>query len=94
MESLLDRIVENLTKINWEGPSAFVVALLAIFAFLRKFTLVLLIILTVVIGWGAEDLIVLNLNTNDRIISAPLLVYIIGGVTVFFLTLYSFFKSD
>jgi len=94
MEGLLDKIIGHLTTINWEGPAAFVVAILAIFAFFRKFFLVLLIILTIVIGWGAEDLIILNLETNDKIINAPLIVYAVGGVTVFFLILHSFFKSD
>ena len=94
MENLLDKIIGNLTAINWEGPAAFVVAILSIFAFLRKFFLVLLIILTIVIGWGAEDLILLNMETNDKIINAPLLVYVVGGIAVFFLALHSFFKSD
>jgi len=94
MEGLIDKIIGHLTAINWEGPAAFIVAILAIFAFFRKFSLVLLIILTIVIGWGAEDIIILNLETNDKIISAPLLVYVIGGIIIFFLILHSFFKSD
>ncbi len=93
MDAFVDIIIENLTNINWEGPAAFVVAALAIFAFFRKFTLVLLIILTVVIGWGAQDMIILNLNSDHELISVPFLVFSIGGVTVFFLALFSFFKS-
>ncbi len=94
MESFIDIIIENLKNVNWEGPAAFVVALLAVFAFFRKFSIVLLILLTIAIAWGAEDLILFNLDTNNEFISAPLLVYIVGGIAVFFLTLYSFFKSD
>jgi len=94
MEVLLDRIIEHMTTINWEGPAAFIVAILAIFAFFRKFFIVLIVIFTIVIGWGAEDLILLNLESNNKIISAPLMVYAVGGVTVFFLVLHSFFKSD
>ena len=94
MEGFIDTIIEHLTNINWKGPAAFIVAILAVFAFLRKFFLMLMIILTIVIGWGAEDIILFNLETNNRMISASFLVYIIGGVSVFLLALYSFFKSD
>lgn len=94
MEGLLDILIERLTTINWAGPGAFVAAILVVFTFLKKFSLVLLITLTIVIGWGAEDLMISNLETSNDIISAPLLVYAIGGVTVFFLILHSFFKSN
>ena len=94
MDAFVDIIMKNLTNINWAGPAIFVVAVLVIFAFFRKFTLVLLIILTIVIGWGAQDMIILNMNTDNELINVPFLVYSIGGVTVFFLALYSFFKSD
>ena len=94
MEGFVDTIIEHLTNINWEGPAAFVVAVLAVFAFLRKFSLILIIILTIVIGWGVEDIILFNLETDDALITAPLLIYTVGGVSVFFFALYSFFKSD
>ena len=94
MESFIDTVIQNLTHINWEGPAAFFIAALAIFALFRKFSLVLIIILTIAIGWGAEDIIIFNLQTDDKLIGAPFLVYIIGGITTFFLAVYSFFKSD
>ena len=94
MEGFFGTIIENLTNINWEGPAAFVIAVLAVFAFLRKFSLILIVILTIVIGWGAEDIILFNLETDDALITAPLLIYTVGGVTVFLFALYSFFKSD
>ena len=94
MEGFVDTVIEHLTNINWEGPAAFVVAVLAVFAFLRKFSLILIIILTIVIGWGVEDIILFNLETDDALITAPLLIYTVGGVSVFFFALYSFFKSD
>ena len=94
MEGFFGTIIENLTNINWEGPAAFVIAVLAVFAFLRKFSLILIVILTIVIGWGAEDIILFNLETDDALITAPFLIYSVGGVTVFLFALYSFFKSD
>ena len=93
MSGFIDLILENLRTINWEGPAAFVVAVMAVFVFFRKWSLILLVILTVVISWGAEDLIILNLESKNEVISAPLLVYIVGGLTVFLLALFSFYKS-
>ena len=94
MESLVDIIMERLSNINWEGPAAFVIAIMALFAFFRKFSLVLLVILIVAIGWGAEDLILLNMKTKSELISLPLLIYAVGGVAIFVLAMFSFFKSD
>jgi hypothetical protein len=94
MDSFIDNILANLTSVNLEGPAAFVVALLALFAFLRKYSLVLLVILTFVLAWGAEDIILLSINTDDEVISMPLLIYIVGGAVVFLVAIFSFFKSD
>ena len=94
MQGLIDTILENMTSINWEGPAAFVVAIIVIFVFMRKWSMLLLIILTIAISWGAEDLMIQSLESKDEIISVPLLTYIIGGIAVFILTLISFFKSN
>ena len=94
MDSFFDVVIENLKHVNWEGPAAFVVAIMAVFAFMRKWSLLLLVILTIAIGWGAENLIILNLDTDNEMISLPLLVYAIGGVCIFLLALYSFFKPE
>ena len=93
MDAFLDIIMEHLRTINWQGPAVFVVVVMAVFAFLRKFSIVLLIIFIVVLSWGAEDLIILNLDTQDQLISAPLLIYIVGGLSVLILALYSFYRS-
>ena len=94
MDRYLDIVLTNLRNLTWEGPTAFVVAIIAIFALFRKWSLALLIILIVVIGWGAQDMIVMNLDTRDTVISVPLLIYGVGGVMVFILALFSFFKSN
>ena len=94
MDSFIDNILANLTSLSLEGPAAFVVALLALFAFLRKYSLVLLVILTFVLAWGAEDIILLSIDTDDEVISMPLLIYVVGGTVVFLVAIFSFFKSD
>ena len=94
MDSLIDNILANLSAVTLEGPAAFVVALLALFAFLRKYSLVLLIILTIVLAWGAQDIILISMTTDEDIITLPLLIYAVGGVCIFVVAIFSFFKSD
>jgi hypothetical protein len=93
MDTIIAKITQHLYAVNWEGPAVFVLAILAVFALMRKWGLILLILLIVVIGWGAEDLIVFNLNTKANVISVPLMVYIVGGVIVFVLAFISFFRA-
>jgi hypothetical protein len=93
MEEFFNKIVENASNINWQGPAAFVAVFIAVLAFLRKWSMVLMILLTVAIAWGAQDLILFNLESGNEIISVPLLVYAGGGILVFILAFYSFFKS-
>ena len=94
MEGFIDLILDNLSSINWQGPAAFVVAVIVVYAIFRKWSLILLILFTVVLSWGVEDLIILNMESKDQVISAPLLIYIVGGIAVLFLTLFSFYKSN
>ena len=93
MDQFISKVLSNLQHIDWESPAAFIVALIAVFALMKRWSLVLLIILTVVVGWGAEDMIVLNLNTQDRITSVPFLIYIVGSAVVFLFVMISFFKT-
>lgn len=93
MEQILTNISSNFIQINWQGPAAFVVAILAILALLRKWSIILLFLLVVVIGWGAQDMIIMNLDTQDNLVSVPLLAYTIGGAVVLIVAFFSFFKS-
>jgi hypothetical protein len=93
MEQIFTNISSNFIHINWQGPAAFVVAILAILALLRKWSVILLFLLVVVIGWGAQDMIIMNLDTQDKLVSIPLLAYTIGGALVLIVAFFSFFKS-
>ncbi len=94
MDIYFEILKENLMNINWDGPAIFVVLILAVLLVLRKWSMLLLIVLTIVLGWGAQDLIITNYESNQNIISVPLVIYSVGGGTVLLLALYSFFKSS
>ncbi len=75
MDQLISFITSNIHQVDWEGPAAFVVAILAVFTFFRRFSLVLLILLIIVLGWGAENLIVTDLSNQERGFPLPLIIY-------------------
>jgi hypothetical protein len=94
MNDIVSMIVENLKATDWSGPAIFVVIILAILLVLRKWSMFLLILLTVVLGWGAQDLIITNLESSREVISLPFVIYCVGGGTIIILALVSFFKSS
>ena len=66
--------------------------MLAVLAIFRQYRILLLTLLTIVLGWGAGDLIIQNIETDMQVISVSLLIYCIGGGIVLILCLISFFK--
>jgi len=94
MNTIIDILLTNLKDINWDGPAIFVVIILAVMAVFRKWSMLLLIILTIVLGWGAQDLIITNLDSEQTLTSVPFIIYCIGGGTIILLALISFFKSS
>ena len=94
MNSIIDILLTHLKDIQWDGPAIFVVIILAVTAVFRKWSMLLLIILTVVLSWGAQDLIITNLESEQTLISVPFIIYCIGGGTIILLALISFFKSS
>lgn len=94
MGNYINIIMENIKAINWEGPASFAIIFLAVLAIFRKWSILLITLFTIVGGWGAQDLIITNLTSNNQVISIPLLVYSIGGGIIVILLLITFFKSS
>ena len=93
MDYFIDNILLNLKEINWEGPAMFTMVVLAIFAVFRQWHILLLTLFTIVLGWGVEDIVLTNLETNMQVISLSLLIYCIGGGIAIVLSVISFLKT-
>lgn len=93
MDYMLDKIIQNLKGINFEGPAMFVIVLLTLMAVLRKWSILLITLLVIVLGWGAQNLVIMNIKTQSPLINLPILIYGVGGLIIIILILYSFFKS-
>ncbi|MCD6309015.1 MAG: hypothetical protein J7M24_08485 [Candidatus Latescibacteria bacterium] len=92
MGYFIDNILWHISETNWDGPAMFVVIVFAILALFRQWHVLLIILLTFALAWGAEDLIIFNIENESRVISVPLLVYSAGGGVVVLLSLLSFFR--
>ena len=100
MATFINSIIINLTSTEFEGLAIFTILFLVFLAIYRKWLVLLLTLLTIVLGWGAQDLIITNITsyTNNpnqvaMIIDVPLIIYCSGGVIVIILLLISFLKS-
>ncbi|MCE5248974.1 hypothetical protein LLG96_02010 [bacterium] len=93
MESLIDTVVTAVKTYNWNNPFTFVIVILLALLILRKWAIFLIVLLTAVLGWGAQDLMITNIETSRGIISLPLIIYGVGGIIFVVLTLMSFYKS-
>ena len=94
MDGVIDMVLYNLKATDWGGLAIFVVIILAILLLMRKWAMFLLILLTVALGWGAQDLIITNLESSHEVISLPFVIYCVGGGTILIIALVSFFKSS
>lgn len=93
MDYLISNIIRNIKDISFEGPAMFVIIVLALLAVFRKWSILLITLLVIVLGWGAQDLMIMNIITNSTLVSLPLLIYCAGGVAILLLILYSLYKS-
>ncbi len=93
MQAIFDTITAHASAINWNGPAAFVAVVLAVLLILQRWSMFLIVVLTVVLGWGAQDFIIMNLNNSEQVITLPFLIYAGGGGFLIILLLYRFLKS-
>ena len=85
--------MENIQSYNWNNPFTFVIVVLVGLLILKKISMFLLVMLTVILGYGAQDLMITNINSESELISLPLIVYGVGGVSFIVLSLVSFYRS-
>ena len=94
MDALTQPALEFIKNYNWNSPFTFIIVVLLGLLILKKFSMFLIVLVTVIIGWGAQDLIITSSTTNREIVSIPLIVYGIGGVAFIVLSLISFYRSS
>jgi hypothetical protein len=93
MQAMYDTILAQVSAIDWSGPAAFVAVVLGVLLIFQRWSMFLLVVVIVVLGWGAQDFIVMNLTNGERVVTLPFLIYAAGGGFLIILLLYKFFKS-
>ena len=94
MEEFIARITERISTFDWQGPGMFAIVLLAVLALIKRFDVVLIVLFTVALAWGAGDLVVTNLTTGAKLTSLPFLIYCIGGGIAAILFIIAMLKSS
>ena len=89
----METVINIIRDYNWENPFTFVIVILVALVVMRKWSVFLLVLLTAALSWGAQDLIIINLETKRQIVDLPIIIYGVGGVLFIVLTLLSFYKS-
>jgi hypothetical protein len=82
MESLLFTVMGFVKSCDWQSPLAFMFIILGVLALLGRWGIICVIVLTLVLGRVANDLIVMNLQTSETVIGVPLVIYCMGGVFI------------
>lgn len=94
MDALIQSALEYIKNYNWASPFTFIIVVLVGLLILKKFSMFLIVLATVVIGWGAQDLMITSATSNKEIVSLPLIIYSVGGVAFIVLSLISFYRSS
>ncbi len=87
--------VEALQEIDWGDPKVSVVlSLLGILGILRKWKLVIMLVLLIALGTGLRYFLVTEGMLSDRVGQICVAFYILGGIFIFIVALIQFFFSE
>ena len=89
----MEAISNIIRNYNWESPFTFIIVILVSVAFMRKWSIFFLVLITSIIGWITRDFVIINMETERQLISMPIIVYGGGGLLFVILALLSFYKS-
>lgn len=72
---------------------SFVGFLLVMLAIFGKWRILLMTLAVVVLGYGAGDLVIMNIESSRQVVTVPLLVYSVGGVLLIVLYFITFVEE-
>ena len=76
-----------------DSTASFIGILLISLAIIGKWRILLMTLAVVVLGYGASDLVIMNIESSSQVVTVPLLVYCIGGATLIVLYLITFIEE-
>lgn len=92
MDGLIFLILDNLQSIDWNGSFTMILLLMGFLALMRKWGLIMTMLVIIVMGIGGSNLIIMNAQTSQQLISVSHLVYAIGGTVLGIVTLLACIK--
>jgi hypothetical protein len=92
METLVNSINAYIRTFSFDNPSSYLVIGLIFLAILSKWKILVLVLLTCIFANVAGDLMVMNLQNANIIITVPMVIYCVGGFLIAFTLLIGFVK--
>jgi len=82
MDGMKEAFATFIENFNWNGPETFALFGVLTFGLLRKWLLVALVLIVVVVGTNIENYVQFEYFFNDVTVTAPLIVYVVGSVII------------
>ncbi len=93
MEHIIQIIGDYVRNFNWNSLEAFWVAALGMSFLFQRWMLFFIIVLIMVLGDNIEKVLVFDYTFNNYTVTAPFIVYVVGGVVVFVMAFISLFRT-
>jgi hypothetical protein len=92
MDTLVNSVHTYIQTFSLNNPASYLVVVLLCLAVLRKWSILLLTLLTYILASIARDLIVMNLQNAHVVVGVPMVIYCIGGFLIALVALIGFVR--
>ena len=93
MEHITQAIGEYIRNFDWNSSQAIWVAALGMAFLFQRWMIFFFIVLIMVLGDNIEKVLVFDYTFNNYTVTAPFVVYAVGGVVVFVMAFLSLFRT-
>ena len=88
-------VFETIQGIDWNDPKiSLILSLLAVLAVLRKWRLVMMMVLLIAFGKGLRYFLVTEGILEDRVSQVCMIFYLLGGIFIFVVAVVEFFIGE
>jgi hypothetical protein len=92
MEALVQVVSDNIQSYDWNSPFTMLIVIMGFLALLKKWGMFMTLMITIILGIGGTNLIIMNAETAKQLVSVPMFVYTAGGIVLAIVTLFSYIK--
>ena len=86
----MEAILEIFANYNWDSPFTFVMLLGMGVVYFRKWDIVFVSLVTILVAWFVRNLIVMNIRTLEQVVALPSVIIAVGATVVITIVAISF----